>query len=205
MQSVWIVVSLSLLLPLTCLCKVPALIDTARHYTYVREIYHNGKPINRSPEIDVWALNVGIAIPKNPFQEGPYWCMIYVYNMVDKTFKAEGRPNPLMKTARVATQLRYAKKIGSGLQVISMKKIGAYKLIKPADIFCMKEGKSVEADIGKDWSGHTGLIEYMQSMRVTATCEGNTNKAGSSNGDRVRERTRDYITLLAVIRLPFIH
>jgi hypothetical protein len=179
------------------LCK--AVIDTAETYLYVREVYYKGQAINRSPEIDLWTKKIGLPVPKLWYKEGFYWCEIYVWNIVDKVYKAKGKKNPLMKTASVSAQLRYANKIGSGLIVIRMKLIGANKLISKGDIFCIKAGKSIDKDIGKLWAGHTGFIKKPKGNK-SETNEGNTNKYGSRNGDRVGNKERYNSEFLAVIK-----
>jgi hypothetical protein len=171
-------------------------ISTARKYLYVRETYYHGQPINRSPDIDRWTRKVGLSVPKNPHAPGYYWCMIYVWNM----FEEAVHPNPLMRTASVSEQLRYANKIGSGLTVIKMSQIGTGDLLRRGDIFCIKEGIFSDQDIGHLWPGHTGLTEE-ESGGYAKTIEGNTNKSGSRNGDRVAEKTRDINSFIAIIRI----
>lgn len=169
-------------------------LDTAKYYLYVREIYKNGKPINRSKEIDEWNIKAGAPV-------GSYWCMAFVYNMVKKVYDAFEIKNPLKKTPSVSQQLRYANLIGSGLKVIQTRKIGIKA--KKGDIFCIKSGDDHDSDIGKLWSGHTGFCKTNQASNGKVdTREGNTNKAGSSNGDRVADRTRKVSEFLATIRLP---
>ena len=54
-------------------------------------------------------------------------------------------------------------------------------------------------NVGQLWNGHTGFTTENYG-NYQATIEGNTNKAGSRNGDRVAERERPTNSILAVIR-----
>jgi len=126
---------------------------------------------------------------------GSAWCMAFVYYCINETYK----PNPLKRTGSVSNQLKYANCIGSGLQVIKTSLIGNTKLL-PNDIFCIKHGNTSENDIGKLWLGHTGFIK-LDLGKTVQTVEGNTNKAGSREGQFVLDKYRDKIQFLAVIRI----
>jgi hypothetical protein len=155
--------------------------------------------MNRSPVLDLWFKDFGFKVPKSPCVEGWYWCEIYVYEMVDKVCKAQGIKNPLMKTASVSRQLKYAKSFGSHMRIIKTKAFGVR--LKKGDKFYIKAGKDYDTDIGKIWPGHTGLIrEDNDGKRKVKTREGNSNKAGSRNGVKVADRERDYFDFIAVTR-----
>ena len=98
-------------------------------------------------------------------------------------------------------QLKYANMIGSGVSVYKGNMIGLR--YAPGDIFCIKEGKmNFDRDIGKLWNGHTGIVEYeANNGRTVHTVQGNTNAAGSRNGDRVAEKDMNTGLILAVIRI----
>ena len=106
---------------------------------------------NRGKEIDRKNDLVG-----NP--RGSPWCMATVYEWIDIACKKLGIKNPLMRTGRVASQLKYAKMIGSGLSVLPNKIIAKTKL-NEGDIFIISSKGIGEGFIGKDWNGHTGLIQ----------------------------------------------
>lgn len=106
---------------------------------------------NRGFEIDRKNALVG-----NP-RASP-WCMATVYDWVDRAAKCLGVKNPLMRTGRVASQVRYAKMVGSGLVLIPNKIIIKTRL-ETGDIFAISSKGINEAYIGKDWNGHTGLVQ----------------------------------------------
>jgi hypothetical protein len=130
---------------------------------------------------------------------GDPWCMANVYDWYDSAGKALKTKNPLMKTGRCASQLRYAKMIGSGMQVISNRMIGKIEL-KKGDIFILSSKGIDEKIIGKDWNGHTGLIEKQIAIK-SQTLEGNTNQAGSREGDGIYEKVRINRSYIAIIRI----
>lgn len=169
-------------------------LDTAYSYLYVRENYVDGKPNNRSPEIDRFNLIAGAPV-------GSYWCMSFVYYCVNAAAKQLEIKNPLLRTASVSKQLRYANLIGSKLRVLK-NMIGLE--LQNGDIFCIKTGTWTDRDIGKIWSGHTGFIFNKARNDIHYTIEGNTNKAGSRNGDRVAIRKRLITEYIAIIRIESI-
>lgn len=162
--------------------------DTLCRYTHVRET----RP-NRGVIVDQINASVG-----NP--AGSYWCMATVYwawQKVCSFFKVE---NKLPRTGRVATMLRNANRIGSGFEVIDMKRIGANNITaRKGDIGAIKAGSAVSADIGRDWSGHVVIITHDAGSRV-ADIEGNTNRAGSRNGDRIALKMRKKSEFIALVR-----
>src|SRR5664279_2323210 len=91
--------------------KSPSLqvVDTALSYTFVREL--RGRA-NHSPVIDPWQKEV-------TGTSGIYWCMVYVWKMVDKVATSLKRPNPLLRTASCWKQLAWANSLGSGLRVLA--------------------------------------------------------------------------------------
>jgi len=160
--------------------------DTMLSWQWWREL----KP-NRSPEIDAVNREAGVPV-------GSYWCESSRYSSHNRSAKAHGIVNPFMRTASVAMQLRYARRVGSGLQVIPM--TGNTKAFR-GDTFCMKYGGGSVGDIGTLWKGHTGII-LSDLGRYVMTVEGNAAASGSRNGDRVLVRIREKKTILALIRIP---
>ena len=179
---------LILLLPTSlCCAQLPKVaVCRAESYLYVRE-----KPANRSPQIDYFNKTAGAAL-------GSYWCMSFVYTVYNEASKLQGVKNPLLRTASVSNQLKYAKRLGSKLKVINYKGFGL-KTAKVGDIGCMKSGTFGIEDIGKLWSGHTFLVLSEQYDKFL-TIEGNTNYLGSRNGDRVAKKSRNKNSVLALIR-----
>jgi hypothetical protein len=105
---------------------------------------------NRGFEIDRMNKQVGNCL-------GSSWCMAFVYDCYSNC----GFKNPLMKTGRCATQLRYAKMIGSKMRVFDNRIIGSTKFkVLAGDIFIMSHKGVNSKLIGKDWDGHTGLGKY---------------------------------------------
>lgn len=161
--------------------------DTALKYLYVRE----AKP-NRGYEVDAFNESVGNA------RASP-WCMAFVYFCYQRTYDYFKIKNPLLKTGRVATQLRYAAQFGSGMKVYKTDMIGKVCVGK-GSIFCLKAGKFGDRDIGRDWNGHTGIC-IKDNGSTIETVEGNTNSAGGREGNRVALKNRNKSKLLAIVEI----
>ena len=162
--------------------------DTLCKYTHVRET----RP-NRGKIVDQINASVG-----NP--PGSYWCMATVYWAWQKVCSYFEVENKLPRTGRVATMLRNANRIGSGFEVIDMKRVGASNITaRKGDIGAIKAGSAVSADIGRDWSGHVVIITHDAGSRV-ADVEGNANRAGSRNGDRIALKMRKKSEFIALVR-----
>ena len=112
---------------------------------------------NSGPEINGWLEGVG-----QP--SGQPWCAAWVYAMYKAGSAQVGLPNPVYRTA---SSLRLWEKAAS-----------IYRQQRPqvGAIFVMDHGKGL---------GHCGIVEAIHGDGYITTIEGNTNAAGSRNGDRV--------------------
>ena len=163
-------------------------VERANKYIYVRET-----TANRGIEVDYFNRTVG-----NPL--GSFWCLGFIYTCHKEASEINKVANPLLRTGRVAKLLKYATKFGTGLQVINPNLLGTDKVkLQVGDMGCLKSGGFKTSDIGKDWSGHIFLIDSV--AKTPRTIEGNTNKQGSRNGDRVAKKYRKVNTVLAFIRI----
>lgn len=117
---------------------------------------------NGGPQVDQYLASVGLGT-------GYAWCMAFVYWSYQQAAKNTGITNPLTKTGGVLNQWnntppQYKKKTPS---------VGS--------IFIM--------DLGKG-NGHTGIVTKVNADGTINTIEGNTNAAGSANGNAVLRRKR---------------
>lgn len=137
-----------------------ALLTAARSTLGVHE--EGGK--NRGPRIDAWNK----AIPVAP---GSAWCASWVYAMHEIAAKACGVPNACPRTA-------------GALKMWHLSPTWArHPLPAPGDVFVLDTG-----DPGG--FGHVGIVELVTPDGNTiVSIEGNTNMAGSREGDRVAKHT----------------
>ena len=161
-----------------------------------------GKVQNRGVMVDIINQRAGMTKPKSALTQGWQWCMSFIYYCYDEASRKLKVRNPLMKTPSCSRQLKFAKLVGSGLKVINMRSIGASKIeIKQGDIGIHKSGTMRETDIGNSWNGHTFICFKKLPNGKVSTREGNTNSAGSREGNSTawKERSIDYF--LAIIRV----
>lgn len=119
---------------------------------------------NRGPRIDEWNRAIPVAL-------GSPWCASWVYAMHDIAAKACGLPNPCPRTAG-------ALKLWHLADPKHRRPLPA-----PGDVFVLDTG-----DPGG--FGHVGIIELTTPDNETiVSLEGNTNGAGSREGDRVAKHT----------------
>jgi len=126
---------------------------------------------NKGPEVEKYLKSIGLG-------GGFPWCMAFVYWCVNEAAIAQGVNNPLHKTGGVLLQLNKSKHLESKDPV-------------PGSIFIMDFGN------GK---GHAGFVEKVEG-NVLHTIEGNTNAAGSREGDRVVRRTRNISQIRSFINI----
>ena len=137
-----------------------ALLIAARATLGVRE--YGGK--NRGHLIDGW--NEAIPVPL-----GSPWCASWVYGMHGEAAKSVGIDNPCPRTAGALKMWHLAPEAARR------------QLPAPGDVFVIDTG-----DPGG--YGHVGIVEMVTPDGGTVvTLEGNTNAAGSREGDQVGTHT----------------
>jgi len=105
------------------------------------------------------------------------WCQAFVYWCFEQASQALGVANPCVKTAGV---LEHWDKAPAGDRVTAAAATNDPTRIRPGAVFIINHGN------GK---GHAGLVTRVVSGNID-TIEGNTNEAGSREGDGVYEKTR---------------
>ncbi len=151
-------------------------LDVAIQYDDVRET----RP-NRGPHVDLFVRSVGL--DPEEFEathgKGPAWCAAFVYHCFIRAAALQQVSNPAPRTAGAVRLYQYGLKNG-------------YRVLDPqaGDVFVVDHGK------GK---GHTGFVVSVDDEHVR-TIEGNTNGAGSREGDGVHRRERT----VASINLGFL-
>jgi|RhiMethySRZTD1v2_1073278.scaffolds.fasta_scaffold107522_5 hypothetical protein len=135
------------------------------------------KNSNSGPEVDGYLQRAGV--PLNlPDNQKP-WCCAFVYWCFDETALAQGRPNPMLKTASCLEHWNGAVGHG-GRRIPATQATNDPALITPGMIFIINHGGG---------RGHTGLVE-----RVVAgflhTIEGNTDASLTREGGGVYRLTR---------------
>lgn len=138
---------------------------------------------NRGSKVDEYIRSVGLDPTKGEYA----WCQAFVYWNFSKAASGLQIQNPCIKTAGV---LSHWTKAPDKNKIAAEVALDDPKLIRPGAIFMVDHGE------GK---GHTGLVESVKAGRIH-TIEGNTNKAGSREGDGVYEKDRS----IASITLGFI-
>ena len=126
---------------------------------------------NRGKDVEKYLASVGLG-------GGYAWCMAYVYWCVSTAAADCGVPNPLYKTGGVLMQWNQRQNL---------------RVSRPqqGDIFIM--------DLGKG-AGHCGFVDLAFDDHIY-TIEGNTNEAGSREGDGVYKRRRTISSCKGFLRL----
>ena len=139
---------------------VDALLTAARATLGIHETGGN----NRGPRIDEWLTGVGAAI-------GSPWCAAWVYGMHDIASRSLALANRCPRTA-------------GALKMYHMAPEACRRpLPAPGDVFVLDTG-----DPGG--FGHVGIVELVTPDNETiVTLEGNTNGAGSREGNQVAKHT----------------
>lgn len=137
--------------------------------------------------------------------DGQSWCMYFVYWCYNEASKLLKIKNPLQRTGSCSQQLRYAKSLYSGIKVIEADNMYFNAKIKSGAIAIFKKGTASSNDIGKLWLGHTGIVEKQIDKQTFQLIEGNTNQAGSRNGDgvypKIRKINNSKLPILAFIEV----
>lgn len=132
--------------------------------------------MNRGPEIDEYVRRVGL----DP-AGGHAWCQAFVYWCFDEGAKRLGVANPCVRTASCMDHWIGARQ--QALVVPAAEAADDPGLVKPGAVFVI--------DFGHD-KGHVGFVERVHLGRLI-TIEGNTNVAGSREGDGVYRRARSFL------------
>jgi len=127
---------------------------------------------NRSAEIDGYCREIGV----DPSHEYP-WCAIFVSAMVKRAASSLAVSVPIHLTAGVFT--------------LDEKAPQELKASEPVS-------GSIFIKVGHE---HTGFVSGIGADGTIYTIEGNTNAAGSSEGNMVRARTRKREELIGFIDL----
>lgn len=168
--------------------------DTAGQYVGQRET----RGYNRSPFIDKINRLAGVPL-------GSSWCMASAYFSYHAAASALGLKNPLLRTASVAAQLRYALQVGSGLTVIRLRGIVGVERIPvfKGDVLCAKRGGGTAADLGRLWPGHVeiALADNGGTVRTVGgnTSSGQRGSQRDGDGQWIRVRRKDWF--LVIIRV----
>jgi hypothetical protein len=144
-----------------------SVIDYAKYYLFVREIYPN-----RSAEIDSFNRNVKVTM-------GSPWCASYVSWVFDKN-------NIINPHSAWSPNFAQTKD-----QIWKSKGVNTVKLM-PGDVVTFYYSNLQRV-------GHVGII-YKIDKDYILTVEGNTNGAGSREGDGVYLKKRELIKCYAVTR-----
>ena len=123
---------------------------------------------NRGPEVDEYVRRVGLS-PAGKFA----WCAAFLYFCFDEASRAQGRTNPVVKTAGVLDHWNTAGRRGVP-RVTKARAVQDPGLVQPGHIFIIDTG-------APGGGGHTGLVVEVVGGKLV-TIEGNTNDAGSAEG-----------------------
>jgi peptidoglycan hydrolase-like protein with peptidoglycan-binding domain len=127
---------------------------------------------NRGPEVDAYIERVGLD-PTRALS----WCAAFVYWSYDEAAAKLKIADPCFKTGGV---LNHWAKCPPAARVYAQDAFDNPALIRPGAIFIVDHGG------GK---GHTGIVTRVADGQI-GTIEGNTNRAGSREGDGVYQKTR---------------
>lgn len=112
-----------------------------------------------------------------------WWCMGFVQTILDQAFSALGRSFKEMLPHTYSCDTVGMNALNNGLLLRYTQVRKDPSLVRPGDIFLVQKTPF-------DWI-HTGIITKV-GTDVFETVEGNTNRAGSANGDRVYRRIRNF-------------
>lgn len=140
----------------------------------VREIPKNS---NRGPQINQYLKRVGLG-------PGYAWCCAFVYWCFDEAAKADGRANPMVKTAGCLDHWNRAKAQGAH-RILNRHAVDDPGLVRPGMVFLMDHGAG---------AGHTGFVEKVAGGLI-ATIEGNTDASGTREGGGVYRLTRKLVSI----------
>ena len=123
---------------------------------------------NRGPRVDDYIKSVGLNPAGNP-PHGYPWCMCFVYWCFEQASIALGQSNPCLRTAGVVHHWEATR----GKKVLAADVANDHGLVVPGMVFCKSTVDS-----------HTGIVCQVTDQGII-TIEGNTNAAGSREGNAV--------------------
>lgn len=137
---------------------------------------------NRGVRVDEYIRSTRLDPAANP-PHGYPWCACFVYWAFEQAASALGTPNPCFRTASVVTHWDKT----SAKKILAVDVVKDHSLVKPGMVFCKTH----------DLHSHTGIVCQVTDDGII-TVEGNTNAAGSREGDSVvsgKLRPWDYVQL----------
>lgn len=149
------------------------LIAAGEEAAKVREVPPNS---NRGPKVEGYLKRAGVG-------PGLAWCCAFLYWCFDEAAKAQGRANPMVKTAGCLAHWSGAPTAGAR-RIQKHQAVADPALVQPGMIFIMDFGGG---------AGHTGLIERVEGGYIT-TLEGNTDASMTREGGgvyRLRRKVGD--------------
>jgi peptidoglycan hydrolase-like protein with peptidoglycan-binding domain len=155
-----------------------AAVEAARGQRHVRETGPN-----RGPEVDEYLRAVGL----DPAQGAYAWCIAFLYWCFREAARALDTANPCVRTAGV---LNHWVRAPAGARIAAADALDEPSLVRPGAIFVIDHGHGL---------GHAGLVTAVVSGTIK-TIEGNTNRAGSREGDGVYDKQRS----IASINVGFV-
>lgn len=146
----------------------------AQEAARVREIPPNS---NRGPQVEAFLKRAGVG-------PGLAWCCAFVYWCFDEAAKAQGRPNPMFKTAGCLAHWNGAPSKGAR-RIQRHQAVADPSLVQPGMVFIMDFGGG---------AGHTGLVERVEGGHIT-TIEGNTDASMTREGGGVYRLRRKLVDI----------
>lgn len=139
------------------------LIESAVGFAVSQLGVHEQGGNNAGPEVDLYLASVGL-------EPGASWCAAFVFYCFRQASQQLGAPNPCPKTGGALKLWKFAD--------------SHFHAVTPARgrVFVMDHGQGL---------GHVGFVEAVRDDGSIDSVEGNTNAAGSRNGDRVARHAWD--------------
>jgi hypothetical protein len=150
-----------------------SVLETAASQLHVRETGQN-----RGPEVDEYLRAVGL----DPTQKSHAWCISFVYWCFRQAANRLDVRNPCVRTPGVMKHWAFAPEPA---RLSAQAALDDPHLVRPGAIFIIDHGHGL---------GHAGLVARVQAGRIQ-TIEGNTNLAGSREGDGVHQRARSIASI----------
>lgn len=160
------------------------IVKIARTQLHVRETPGQN---NRGPEVDEYIRRIGLN-PEDDITDP--WCVAYAYWCVDEAAIALGVENQMPKIAGV---IRCWNAIPASMKITADQVRANPALLKPGAIFFVDHSRYIDTPKGKRkiWRGHAGIVaEPHPSFLKFTSIEGNTNVAGSREGQGVYQRMK---------------
>jgi co-chaperonin GroES (HSP10) len=135
---------------------------------------------NRGARVDEYIKSTHLDPAANP-PTGYPWCACFVYWCFKQAAEALGQSNPCTRTASVVTHWDFT----SARKILAADARLDHSKVRPGMIFCKTH----------DRHSHTGIVCAVKEEGIV-TVEGNTNRAGSREGDTVvfgKLRPWDYV------------